>query len=272
MAAHSRLVPCRPHRWHVQEAGEGPAIVLIHGAGGATQSWRGLFPLLAERRRVVAFDLPGQGYTACGARRRLSLDAMAQDVAALMAQEGWAPRVIVGHSAGGAIALRMASMPAHAGARIVTINAALEEWSGLAGWMMPRAARALALAPFSARLISAGFGTPERVRSLVEGTGSEIDDAGLELYLRLVRDPDHLDGTLRMMAQWSVGALNAGLGRVESAVLLIAGAADRAVPPRVSRRAAEAMPGARAVTLERLGHLAHEEDPAAIRDLIEGAA
>lgn len=264
MAAHSRQLRSGPHLWHVQEAGEGPLTLLLHGAGGATQSWRGLFPLLAARGRAVAVDLPGQGFTRCGAPGRLGLDAMAEDLAALARGQGWAPDRIVGHSAGGALALRMALMPAHAGARIVGINAALEEWSGAAGWLMPAAARALAAAPFAGAAISTLVATPDRVRRMVEATGSRIDARGLGLYLRLARDPEHVEGTVGMMARWSVAALNAALGRIGAPVLLVAGAADRAVPPRVAARAAAQVAQGRSVVLEGLGHLMHEEDPEAV--------
>ncbi len=81
-------------------------------AGGATQSWRGVFPLLAAQARVVAVDLPGQGFTQLGARMRCGLDHMAEDLWSLCRYEGWQPAVIVGHSAGAAIALRMAELGA----------------------------------------------------------------------------------------------------------------------------------------------------------------
>lgn len=270
MAVHSRQVACRPHLWHVQEAGQGPLALLLHGAGGATQSWRGLFPLLAARRRVIAIDLPGQGFTRCGARGRLGLDAMAEDIAALARDQGWAPDLILGHSAGGALALRLAMMPGHASAWIVGINAALEEWSGVAGWMMPRAARALAAAPFAGAAISAMIGTPNRVRKLVEGTGSRIDAAGLGFYLRLVRDPAHIDGTLGMMAHWSVSGVNAGLERVAAPVLMLVGSRDLAVPPRIALRTAARLVNGRALEIEGLGHLMHEEDPAAVMRALDG--
>ena len=48
-------------RWHVQQMGEGPPILLIHGTGASTHSWRDLAPLLAERFTVIAADLPGHG-------------------------------------------------------------------------------------------------------------------------------------------------------------------------------------------------------------------
>lgn len=272
MAALSRQVACAPHRWHVQEAGEGPLALLLHGAGGATQSWRGLFPLLAARRRVVAIDLPGQGFTRSGAPGRLGLDAMAEDIAALARDRGWAPDMIVGHSAGGALALRLALMPAHAGARIVGINAALEEWSGALGWVMPRAARALAATPFMGTAISGLVGSPDRIRRMAEGTGSSLDARGLDLYLRLARDPDHIAGTLGMMASWSVASVNAALGRVTAPVLLIAGSRDRAVPPRVAAEAAGRVAHGRFIEVPGLGHLMHEEAPGVILQLLDDRA
>jgi len=93
------MVLCKPHRWHVQVAGEGEAILLLHGAGGATQSWRHLFPLLAQTHRVLAIDLPGQGFTELGAKARCGLRHMAEDVTALLDHRGFSPKAIIGHSA-----------------------------------------------------------------------------------------------------------------------------------------------------------------------------
>ncbi|MFN5717015.1 MAG: alpha/beta fold hydrolase, partial [Bradyrhizobium sp.] len=50
-------------RWHVQRMGEGPSLLLIHGTGAATHSWRDMLPLLARHFSVVAPDLPGHGFT-----------------------------------------------------------------------------------------------------------------------------------------------------------------------------------------------------------------
>src|SRR5206468_2126887 len=46
-------------RWHVQRAGHGPVLLLLHGTGAATHTWRDLLPLLATDFTVVAPDLPG---------------------------------------------------------------------------------------------------------------------------------------------------------------------------------------------------------------------
>ncbi len=261
MAARSRQVLCRPHRWHVQEQGTGPTVLLLHGAGGASQSFRGLFPQLAATHHVVAIDLPGQGFTQMGARQRCGLAPMAEDIAALCVQEGWAPDVIVGHSAGGALALQMALTGM--GARIVGINAALGTFKGVSGWLFPAMARVLAMTPFTADLFTARI-TPDTVRRMIEGTGSTLTPEGLEIYRTLATDAGHVDATLAMMAQWKLEGLLDRLPAISNEVRLIVGARDKTVPPETSQTAARALPRATVVTLDGLGHLAHEEDPARV--------
>ena len=263
LSTHSRLILHRPHRWHVQEIGDGPLILLIHGAGGATQSFRHLFPILAQTYRVIAVDLPGQGFTQLGAQQRCGLDHMAEDLLSLCRHEGWRPQLIVGHSAGAAIALRMWELGASPENGLVGINAALGNFKGVAGWLFPMMARALAVTPFSASVF-AGTATRSSVRNLIEGTGSKLHPEGLELYYRLAKDRAHVDATLSMMAQWQLDGLLARLPQIDTDVHLITGAADKAVPPQVSANAAARLPNARLTNLPDLGHLAHEEDAALI--------
>jgi magnesium chelatase accessory protein len=266
LSDHSRQILHRPHRWHVQEAGSGPLILLIHGAGGGTQSFRHLFPILMQTNHVVALDLPGQGFTQMGARQRCGLDHMAEDIASLCHAQGWNPAIIVGHSAGGAIALRLWEFglrPDH----IVLINAALSNFKGVAGFLFPVMAKALAATPFSASLVTA-TSSRSTIQSLIKGTGSRLDDAGVDLYYRLLGDRGHIDGTLAMMAQWSLDGLLARLPQIMAPVHLVTGLNDKAVPPSVSREAAQRLPQARLTELTGLGHLAHEEDAATIAGLI----
>lgn len=267
LTEYSRRVLHRPHRWHIQEHGQGPLILLIHGAGGATQSFRGLFPILAQTHHVVAVDLPGQGFTQLGAQQRCGLDHMAEDLLALCRNQGWTPDIVVGHSAGAAVALRMWELGMHVASGIVGINAALGNFKGVAGWLFPMMAKALAVTPFSAGVF-ASTTTRSGVRNLVQGTGSTLDLEGLDLYYRLATDRGHVDATLSMMAQWSLDGLLARLNQIELPVHLIAGLADKAVPPQISRDAAQKLPNAHFTELEGLGHLAHEEDPAAFAQII----
>ncbi len=267
LTAYSRRVLHRPHRWHIQEHGEGPLILLIHGAGGATQSFRGLFPLLAQTHHVVAVDLPGQGFTQLGAQQRCGLDHMAEDLLALCRNQGWTPDIVVGHSAGAAVALRMWELGMQMNNGIVGINAALGNFKGVAGWLFPMMAKALAVTPFSAGIF-ASTTTRSSVRNLVQGTGSTLDPEGLDLYYRLATDRGHVDATLSMMAQWSLDGLLARLDQIDVPVHLITGASDKAVPPHVSKTAANLLPKGKFIQLPKLGHLAHEEDPTTLAHLI----
>jgi len=264
MAEVSQQVLCRPHRWHVQAQGTGETLVLIHGAGGATQSWRGVFPRLAKTHHVIAIDLPGQGFTDLGAKARCGLRHMAEDLTALLDHLDVKPAALIGHSAGAAIALQMArTRPVH----VIGINAALSNFRGVAGWLFPMMAKALAINPLSARLF-ARTATGTSIHNLIKGTGSTLTPESEALYLRLAQDAGHVDATLSMMAQWSLDGLTASLPDIASTVDLIIADGDTAVPPEASETAAKALPNARLHRISGLGHLAHEEDPDQITDLI----
>ena len=236
----------------------GPTLLLLHGAGGATHSFRHLIPLLAAHYHVIALDLPGQGFTALGARHRCGLDQMAEDIARLATQQGWQPAAIIGHSAGAALALRLAEhLPATTA--VVGINAALGKFDGVAGWLFPAMARLLAMTPLVAHLFSKVAGTPAQVRQLLQSTGSRIDAAGEAQYLHLLRMPSHVGATLAMMAQWNLDGLLSRLDDLKRPCLLITASNDRAVPPAVSQKAAARLLHARWVDLPGFGHLLHEE-------------
>ncbi len=252
-----RHIRVAPHDWWVVQEGTGPTILLLHGAGGSGHSFRSLLPLLAPHYRCIIPDLPGQGFTRAGTRSRFGLDPAAADLVALCNAQGWAPHAIIGHSAGAAIALRMAElMPLQA---VVGINAALGTFDGLAGTLLPMFARGFAMIPFLPAAISRLWGNAARVNGLLNDTGSLIDAAGRAQYLTLVQAPGHIDGTLGMMAQWTLTPLIARLSQIATPTLLLTGLQDRTVPPRISRDAAARMPAGRYDELAGLGHLAHEE-------------
>lgn len=89
-------------------AGAGSPIGLLHGLGGAASNWVELAPRLAARHRVIAVDLPGHGMSDPPAAVG-SLDTYADAVAACLERERAKPAALVGHSFGGAVALRLAA-------------------------------------------------------------------------------------------------------------------------------------------------------------------
>ncbi|ATX64929.1 alpha/beta fold hydrolase BchO [Roseinatronobacter bogoriensis] len=267
LRAHSRVIRCRPHEWHVQVLGQGPDVLLLHGAGASAHSFRHLAQLLHGYRAIIP-DLPGQGFTRAGGMMRLGLDAMADDLAALCADQGWRPVAIIGHSAGAAIALRMAEVLPNPPRCIIGLNAALGPFDGFAGWLFPKLAKAMSASPFVAAIVTRLVSNRNQVEMLLKGTGSTLDAEGVTLYQRLVSDKRHVEGTLGMMAQWQLEPLIERLAQIMAPTLLIASDKDRAVPARVSRDAAAVIPRAEYVEVADFGHLLHEEAPYRVSELI----
>lgn len=264
----SRIIECRPHRWHVQILGNGPDVLLLHGAGSSTHSWAKLIDLLSPHFRIIAVDLPGHGWTR-GPRGRARLTDVAHDLASLCLQEEWFPQLIIGHSAGGAVALELARQGRVAPGQLVIVNGALESFRGAAGWAFPMMAKVLALNPLTGLLISQGARSKAQVRSILSSAGSELDDISLERYAHLIGRRAHVDGTLAMMAQWSLDDLNRALPAITTPALFLHGVNDGAVPIRVAERAVDSLPNAKLIRLHEVGHLAQEEVPERVYDHVQ---
>lgn len=258
--------------WHVQRMGSGPVALLIHGTGASTHSWRDLAPRLAEHFTVIAPDLPGHAFTERPTASQLSLTNMSRLVCQLVHALDVQPAIVVGHSAGAAVALRMALDRCIAPAAIVSLNGALFPFSGVARHVFPPVARLMLLNPFTPRIFTAQAESPQRVERLIENTGSRIDARGLALYKRLFRQREHVLGALGMMANWDLKPLQEAMNQIETPVVLIAAEDDSAIPPSNSLRARDRLPNARVVYLRGLGHLAHEEEPEHIVEIIEKTA
>ncbi len=271
-AAASRFVRAAGLTWHVQRAGNGPTALLLHGAGAATHSWRALLPLLAERFDVVAPDLPGHGFTSSPHSYRLTLPGMAAMVSELLDALEARPEIVVGHSAGAAIALRMTLDGRIAPRVVVSVNGALKPFQGLGGMVFPAMARLLFINPLAPRYFARSARDRRRVERLIRSTGSELDADGLALYARLLGSRRHVAGTLGMMAHWNLEPLLADLPRLAARLALVVGERDRAVRPSDAEDAERRAPNAAIWRLPGLGHLAHEEDPEAVARIVFAAA
>ena len=263
----SRFIEAGGLNWHVQVMGQGPDLLLLHGTGGATHSWRALAPLLAQHFRVVAPDLPGHGFTTARRAPDLSLPGMANSIAALIGRLGPKPEVVVGHSAGAAILARLCLDGAISPRLFVSLNGAFLPFEGLAGMTFPVLAKMLFLNPFAPRLF-AWAADHTAVANLLLGTGSKIEPRGVELYTRLMRNPGHCAGALAMMANWNLETLAGDLKHLAVPTVFIVGNMDKAVPPGNAPKVAALVPQASVERLPGLGHLAHEENPELVARLI----
>jgi len=268
--AASRFVESGRIRWHVQQMGAGPVVLLLHGTGAATHSWRGLMPLLAERFTVVAPDLPGHGFTTGRPVGGLAMPAMARAIADLLATLGVAPDLVVGHSAGAAIGVRMVLDALVRPRALAGLSPALMPFPGLAGQLFPTLARMLFVNPFAPHIVAALVRGPgDAARYVKQATGSRIDAVGVDFYRRLFATSDHVAGAITMMAAWDLDVFARDLPRLHVPTLLVHGAADSAIPLASVKAAAALIPESRVEVLPGLGHLAHEERPAEVAALIE---
>jgi magnesium chelatase accessory protein len=267
--AASRFVDAGGIRWHVQISGSGPVLLLLHGTGAATHSWRDLLPMLAADFTVVAPDLPGHGFSRVKSSRSLTLPAMAEGVGALRETLSLSPDLIVGHSAGAAIGARMVLDANVKPKALISINGALLPFPGLAAKIFPAMAQMLFINPFVPRIFALQARLSGEVGSFLKrSTGSDIDTAGVDYYARLFATSDHCGAALGMMANWDLASLKAGLPSLGVPLTLIYGDKDVAVPATVAQGVAALVPGAQAVALPGLGHLAHEERPGEVADII----
>lgn len=266
--AASRFVQAAGVRWHVQVMGRGPVVLLVHGTGAATHSWRDVAPALARHCTVVAPDLPGHGFTEALPTHRQTLPGMAHGLDQLLRVLNLAPEVAVGHSAGAAVLARMALDGRIAPAALISLNGALLPLRAMPETMFSPLARLLARLPPVPWLVAWRAVDRGMVERLLAGTGSTIDAAGVAQYARLVRSPGHVAGALSMMAGWSLELLAADLPRLTTPLVLVVGTNDRTVPPAESERVHTLVPGSTLIRLPGLGHLAHEERPDEVAALI----
>ncbi len=270
--ARSRLVEAAGLRWHVQAwprpPGAGQDVLLLHGTGASTHSWRDVAPRLAGHVGVWALDLPGHAFSAPAPPGLGSLPGMAGGIRALLEALGVAPSWIVGHSAGAAIGVQMA-LDAPRGLRgIVSLNGALVPLDGMHFAFFSPLARLLALNPLVPRAVAWHGAHGGLAARLLASTGSALDEEGQALYHRLVSDPAHVQGALAMMARWDLHALERRLPELAVPLHLVTGSGDRTVPPADAARVQARVRGASWTSLNGLGHLAHEERPAEVSSKI----
>lgn len=265
----SEIVAAGGVSWHVQRFGAGPPLLLIHGTGASTHSFRALADLLCGTFEIVMVDLPGHGFS--GVMESPGLPRVADALGALMRRLSIAPAMAAGHSAGAAVMLRMALDGAIAPQAVVGLCPALKPYGGGDGGFASKLVKLTLLNPVTPRLF-AMRADPHRVARLIARTGSHLDDEGVALYAALLKRPEHVAGTLRLMAGWRLQPLLDDLPRLAPRAVMVSGARDRATPPGQVEAAARRIPRCETSRLEGLGHLAHEEDPHQVAAIIRDAA
>lgn len=252
---------------HVEQAGAGEVVVLLHGFGGSTYSWRQVIPGLAESFRVVAIDLNGFGYTERPqAREAYTREGQAALVLGVLDALGIERAHFAGHSYGGAITLWIAFRHPERVRSLVLVDSAAPTYpndrrSGLAGLRpLSHLLLSVALRPGAVRrglersFYDDSLVTPELVQAYSDRLRIEgVDDAFIGLTV-----PDR-SPTARTPVVFE---------EIDIPALVVWGAQDELIRVWDGRRAAERLPKAEFVALPRTGHIPMEERPAELLQLM----
>jgi 3-oxoadipate enol-lactonase len=233
-------------------------LVLVHEMGGSLESWDDVAPRFTKSRRVLRYDTRGAGLSQ-KVRGELTLDTMADDIAALLDHFGIAGKVaLAGVAVGGAIAL-------HFAARYPERSSAVAVGSPATGIAAERRAPALERL---ARIEAAGMAVAVE-DSMLNGYAPELrgDLARFERFRNrwLGNDPSSYATIWRMLA---AADMQDELARLVCPVLVIGGSLDRVRPPPLAESVAKAIPGARYVEI-RTGHYMSVQTPELLFDCID---
>jgi 3-oxoadipate enol-lactonase len=238
--------------------GEGDrTLVLVHEMGGSLESWDDVVPQFPESRQVLRYDCRGAGMSQ-KVRGELGIDAMADDIAALLDHIGIAGRVaLAGIAVGGAIAL-------HFAARYPERTSGVVVGSPATGIAPDRRAAVLERV---AKIEAAGMAVAVE-ESMRNGYPTELrgDIKRFERYRArwLGNDPASYATVYRMLAATDI---EGELTSLRCPVLVIGGSLDRTRPPHLAQAVASAIPGGRYIEV-CTGHYMAVQTPDLIFDHI----
>ncbi len=274
----SRFVEVDGVRLHYQEAGEGePVMILLHGFGASTFSWRSVIQPLSSLGRVIAYDRPAFGLTErpmpgeWRGQNPYSPEAQVEQLIALMDALGVERAVLVGNSAGGTVALNAALAYPKRVQALVLVDAAVYEGGRSQGWLRPlmKLPQVNHLGPLLVRSLAGEQGT--QFIQTAWHDPSRIEPQVYEGY----RLPLHAENWDRALWELTKASHPTGLPERLDEVraqgiptLVLTGDDDRIVPTENSLRLADALTGSKLVVLKNCGHLPQEECPQAFLEAV----
>lgn len=259
---------------HVREWGEGRPLLLIHGASGNSGDLEiSLVPALEDQFRVVAYDRPGLGRSRGRPAGAGTLAGQAEAALAVIEAEGLEKPVVVGHSFGGSVALRLALDHPEAISGLVLISAPSHEWPGGIAWYYHWSAAPLigpvfnrtAVPLVAPRQLESGM---QSVFSPQEPPQNYIERAGIRQLLRpgaFAANSDDMVGLKAELIEQS-----SRYRQMDMPVAILHGDADDTVSHSLhAERMAEEIPDSRLSILPGMGHMPHHFRQALIKEHIE---
>jgi 2-succinyl-6-hydroxy-2,4-cyclohexadiene-1-carboxylate synthase len=254
-------------RLHVERAGDGPTLLLLHGFTGSAESWAPLRAALGPRWMTAAVDLPGHGRSSAPENpARYALPRVADDLAAVLDALQVDRAAVLGYSMGGRTALHFALRhPARIAALV------LESASPGVSDAAERTARVASDAALADAIEREGVEAfVDRWERLPLWASQAALPAEARGRLRAARLTNRARGLANSLRGAGAGADPVPVGQLAAQwapALLVAGALD----PKylaLGRTMACAMPRARLAVVDEVGHAVHLEQPAALAALV----
>jgi pimeloyl-ACP methyl ester carboxylesterase len=247
--------------YFVHAAGSGETVLLIHGQGGSTLSWKETLPALQRAGYdVYALDLPGAGLSEKGLALDYSHPALAETIVAFMDRQGIDRAHLVAHAFSGNIAVQVAlAHPERVGKLALVAPTIITEPT-------PEIPPLLFDLGFLERWtrVMLHLVLPEAVGEQLRSAAKVdevVDDALIADYSRFLRTPDWDLSIIGMLRDSHRNALTKPLSEVESPVLLLWGARDGWAPPGRADELKIEFRIVMLVELEGIGHLPMHETP-----------
>jgi pimeloyl-ACP methyl ester carboxylesterase len=250
-------------RLHLVEAGEGPALVLLHGLAATHVNWEHTIAAFADRWRVIAPDLPGHGASA-KPNAPYTIDFYAGLIRSLGRELGVREAVVAGNSLGGQIAIELgATYPGWTRALVLAAPAGGFGRTLRTVWpLLGPVVGPWVLRNTLPRALDRCFFEPS-------GPAHAMRRHVLETQLAAPDFPDFARAVARSIGG-AVGGGTEGLARLQQPTLIVWGRDDRLTPVAGGRRMQAAVPHARLVTIERCGHLPVLEQPRRFNEALAG--
>jgi pimeloyl-ACP methyl ester carboxylesterase len=265
--------PDAPVRLFVEEQGEGPPLLLIHGFGTNTYTWRHVAPELARDHHVIAVDLKGFGQSDKPFDERYSAADQAELLAQLIEERDLRDITLVGHSFGGGVALLLAmeSDPRLNGriSRLVLLDTIAYPQK------MPVFFKMLNMPVMSqvgVRMAPSSWQI-EVALKIAYYDDSKIDPAEVEAYaapMQTAAGKHAIIYSARQILPADVDQVAARYSSITLPTLILWCDHDRIVPLEVGIKLRRAMPNATLRLVSECGHMPQEEQPAATIGLIRG--
>ena len=238
----------------VEEEGEGPALVCVHGLGGSSNTWTPLLPALA-RHRVIRVDLPGSGRSQ-RAEGALSIERYVEALLNVCSRLGVTRAHWLGHSMGTIVVQHIAAAHPKLTASVALFGPLIAP---------PDAART-AMTARATKAREGASGMHEITQALLNAAISADTRQRLPVAVAFVRESlMRQDGeAYARSCEALAGAQAAAVERIEAPVLLVTGDEDGVAPPQAVRAMADKLHRAastRVVVLSRCGHWTLVERP-----------